>query len=54
MGVFEQTSEQLFAHLLESSPEFAEKDRELITNQIEALSNQLFVERCLAVLVPEI
>jgi chemotaxis protein histidine kinase CheA len=54
MRVFEEKSEQLFPHLLEYSIEQTQKHRELIRNQIETFSNQLFVQRCIVVLLPEI
>jgi hypothetical protein len=51
---FEMKGEQLFPHLLEYSPEQTEKHRELIKTKIEEKSDQLFVERSLAIVVPEI
>jgi flagellar biosynthesis GTPase FlhF len=52
--VFEEKAEQLFPQLLAYSSEQTEKYRELIKNSIEMSSNQLFVERSIAVVVPEI
>jgi septin family protein len=52
--IFEERSEQLFPHLLEYSPEQTQNQRELIKAQVEMISNELFVERCIAVLLPEI
>jgi hypothetical protein len=54
ISIFEAKSEELFPHLLEYSPEQTEQYRELIRNQIETTSNQLFVKRCIDVLLPEI
>jgi hypothetical protein len=51
---FEMKGEQLFPHLLEYSPEQTEKHRELIKTRIEEKSDQLFVERSIAIVVPEI
>jgi hypothetical protein len=54
LRVFEEKAEQLFPHLLEYSPEQSENHRILIKNTIEQFSNQLFVQQCITVLVPEL
>jgi hypothetical protein len=52
--IFETKAEELFPHLLEYSPEQTRESRESIKTGIETIGNQLFVDLCIAIVVPEI
>jgi hypothetical protein len=54
MGVFQAKAEELFPYLLQYSPEQAQEHRELIKNSMEMIAKQFFVQRCIAILLPEI
>jgi hypothetical protein len=52
--LFDQESNKLFPHAIEYFPEQTKKQYTLIRNSIEKVCNQSFVERCIAILLPDL
>jgi hypothetical protein len=53
MSRFEQTAEKSLPHLLDYAPDQTRTFQERIQNDVRTICNRRFLERCLAILVPE-
>jgi hypothetical protein len=51
---FEKRAEQLFPHVLEYAPDDTVQHKKEISDSVQHLCNQLFIDQCLTVLLPNI